>query len=342
MLRARRAVVQAEPLPPSLAQSAAAAQAQAAQRWSERQTRELARQRALQQDRWLDAALDSVAAAGSQRPDGAALAARELATQRRRDAYLRQQERTAQLKASRPEELPPGSRIWFAPGLWEKSMRATLLERAWQRVEDLAVAAAMVAHAPGTPPKRAAFVAGMTGAAIISATYLSNPRRGCRVQYHRALRVPQALWISGGCRGRFPEGGGARRAVGAAGGRQDPLATLHIAGAAHARGALCQRPSGTPRPGAEQRAGGPSPAPGLGEDDRGRLRAEVLSGGHLASAAGSLRPLSQRLHWACGGEVRPGPGHATGLADSEESADSKESAREEEREGGNAAALTPC
>ena len=67
------------------------------------------------------------------------------------------------------------------------------------------MAAAMAAHVPGTPPKRAAFVAGMTGAAIISATYLSDPRRGCRVQYHRALRVPRALWISGGCRGRFPE-----------------------------------------------------------------------------------------------------------------------------------------
>ena len=25
------------------------------------------------------------------------------------------------------------------------------------------------------------------------------------MQYHRALRVPRALWISGGCRGRFPE-----------------------------------------------------------------------------------------------------------------------------------------
>lgn len=207
MLRARRrAATRAKPLPPSVAQTAAAAQAQAGRLWSERQARELARQQALQQDRWLDAVLDGVAAAGRRgQPDGAALAARELATRKRRDAYLRQQERAARLKASRPEELPPGSRIWFAPGLWEESMRATLLEHAWQRVEDLAVAAAMVVHDPGAPPKRVAFVAGMTGAAVISATYLSNPRQGCRLQYHRALGASRALWISGGCRERFPE-----------------------------------------------------------------------------------------------------------------------------------------
>lgn len=205
MLRARRATAQVEPLPPSVARTRAAAEVQAGQLWSERQARELARQRALQQERWLDAVLDGVAAAGPQ-PDGVALAARELATRQRREAYLRQQEKAARLKASRPEELPPGSRIWFAPGLWEEeSMRATLREHAWQRVEDLAVAAAMVVPDPGAPPKRVAFVAGMTGAAVISTTYLSNPRQGCRLQYHRALHVPPILWISGGCRGRFPE-----------------------------------------------------------------------------------------------------------------------------------------
>ena len=137
-------------------------------------------------------------------PDDLAMAARALANSKRRAEYLRRQDKAAVLKARRVEKLPPGSRIWFALGLWRDTLRGAMLEHAWRRELDLAVATALVVEDPGQPPKRIGFVAGMNGAALASSNYISDPKHGCLLQYKRALKLPRALWISNACRDRYP------------------------------------------------------------------------------------------------------------------------------------------
>jgi len=167
--------------------------------WGSRQQKELERQKRMQAERKMDAALMGLvevepATLGAYR-------AKQLAN------HQRYQQR---LQTIRKNGLPtdlrlnPGTPTWVADDDWNELMQNTFLGCRLLRELRLGVALAFVVRDVATPPRMVDLAASLVGGIVASVAHMARPP-GPLLRYGRALSQKRALWISPGVQAQAPK-----------------------------------------------------------------------------------------------------------------------------------------
>ena len=166
--------------------------------WGAEQEREMDRQKALQNERRLDAA--DMGCVTADTTELQKYRAKQKATHRR---YM--QKRHATAKARQHVRFEPGTPTWVDNAHWDDRLRQAFVSRKARRVTDLSQAQAYVVEDAAAPPRMIDLAASLVGGLVLSIAYFVNPP-GPAVQYGRALiGQRRALWISRACQEAAPK-----------------------------------------------------------------------------------------------------------------------------------------
>lgn len=167
--------------------------------WGPMQQKELERQKRMQAERKMDAAI-----MGLVEVEPATLGRYREKQQANHQRYQQRLQTIKKNGLPANLRLDPGTPTWVADDDWNELMRKTFLGGQLRRELRLGVALAFVVRDAATPPRMIDLAASLVGGIVVSVAHMARPP-GPILRYGRALSQKRALWISPGVRDQAPK-----------------------------------------------------------------------------------------------------------------------------------------